>query len=59
MDSTEFKIYICQLCGFVYDEKLGLPGDGIQAGTRWEDIPDDWICPNCGAAKSNYRMLAQ
>ena len=39
----------CVVCGFIYDEALGLPEEGIPAGTRWEDIPADWVCPDCGA----------
>ncbi len=51
------KQWECQICGFVYDEELGLPEEGIPAGTRWEDIPDDWCCPDCGAAKHDFEMI--
>ena len=44
-------------CGFEYDEALGWPEDGIEPGTRWDDIPDDWSCPDCGAAKSDFEMV--
>jgi rubredoxin len=50
------KKYVCIFCGFIYDEALGLPEDGIAPGTRWEDIPDDWECPDCGNAKSAFTM---
>ena len=41
----DFKLYQCAQCGFEYDEELGWPEDGIEPGTRWDDIPDDWSCP--------------
>ena len=44
------KKYICVLCGYIYDESLGDPEHGIAAETRWEDIPSDWFCPECGAS---------
>lgn len=52
------KRWICIICGFVYDEELGLPQEGIAPGTRWEDIPDDWLCPDCGVGKSDFEMVA-
>jgi rubredoxin len=45
------------VCGFVYDEALGLPEGGIAPGTAWADIPATWICPDCGAAKSDFEMV--
>ena len=45
------KKYICSICSFTYDEAVGMPDEGIPAGTKWEDIPDDWKCPICGADK--------
>ncbi len=45
------------MCGFIYDEALGLAGEGIAAGTKWNDIPDDWLCPDCGVAKSDFVMV--
>ena len=47
----------CLVCGWVYDEALGAPDDGIAAGTRWEDVPEDWTCPDCGAPQSDFEML--
>jgi rubredoxin len=47
----------CFFCGFVYDERLGLPDEGISTGTRWDDIPDDWACPECGAMKADFHMV--
>lgn len=51
------KQWQCIVCGFIYDEAKGLPEDGIAAGTRWEDIPEDWACPDCGIAKADFEML--
>jgi rubredoxin len=52
------KTWTCVVCGFVYEEALGLPAEGIPAGTKWEDVPDDWCCPECGVAKSDFEMVA-
>ena len=52
-----FKLFVCVQCGFEYDEEKGWPEDGIAPGTRWDDIPDDWSCPDCGAAKSDFEMV--
>ena len=51
------KRWECQICGFIYDEANGLPEEGITPGTRWGDIPDDWACPDCGTAKSEFEMI--
>lgn len=51
------KEWQCMICGFVYDESEGLAEEGIAPGTRWEDIPEDWVCPDCGAAKSDFEMI--
>jgi rubredoxin len=55
--TDSMKTYLCIVCGFVYDEALGLPEEGIAAGTRWADIPEDWMCPDCGVAKSDFEMI--
>ncbi|MBX3663409.1 MAG: rubredoxin [Burkholderiales bacterium] len=47
----------CIVCGYVYDEAEGDPEHGIKAGTRWEDIPEDWTCPECGIAKADFEMV--
>jgi len=57
-EQSTMKRWICIICGFVYDEELGLPQEGIAPGTRWEDIPDDWLCPDCGVGKSDFEMVA-
>lgn len=46
--------YICPVCSYVYDEAEGIPSAGIAPGTRFEDLPDDWACPICGAAKDEF-----
>ncbi len=56
---SEFKKYECVICGFIYDEAEGLPGDGIAPGTRWSDIPDDWECPDCGISKSEFDLFEE
>lgn len=52
-----FKRWICLGCGFSYDEALGLPEHGITPGTRWADVPADWVCPDCGTAKTQFEMV--
>jgi rubredoxin len=49
--------YKCLNCGYFYDEAEGWPEDGIAPGTRWADIPDDWICPECGSGKRDFDMV--
>ena len=44
-------------CGFIYDEAEGLPDEGIAAGTLWEKIPEDWVCPECATPKSDSEMV--
>lgn len=46
--------YICLFCGFIYDEAVGLPEQGIPPGTKWEDLPEGWECPDCGARKESF-----
>lgn len=48
--------YVCSICGFVYDEAAGYPESGIAPGTKWEDIPGDWVCPLCGATKEEFKQ---
>ena len=49
----------CIVCGLIYDEKEGWPDDGIAAGTRWEDVPEDWLCPDCGVGKEDFELLEE
>ncbi|MDD4799358.1 MAG: rubredoxin [Clostridia bacterium] len=48
------KKYVCMICGFIYDEAAGIPSAGIAPGTEWQDLPEDWVCPLCGAAKTDF-----
>lgn len=50
------KRYVCQLCGYVYDEAQGDPDNGIAPGTKWEDLSEDWVCPLCGASKDDFEL---
>jgi len=52
-----YRRFMCLLCGFIYDEEKGWPEDGIAAGTRWEDVPMAWQCPECGATKDDFEMI--
>ncbi|MBB5210141.1 FAD-dependent oxidoreductase [Microbulbifer hydrolyticus] len=53
----EYRIWECLVCGWVYDESKGAPEDGIAPGTRWEDVPKDWQCPECGVGKDDFEMI--
>ncbi len=46
--------YVCTVCGYIYDEAEGDPDNGVAPGTKWEDVPADWVCPLCGAAKEDF-----
>lgn len=54
---TGYRKYVCTVCGHIYDEAEGDSDTGLAPGTRWEDIPEDWLCPECGAEKSFYEPL--
>ena len=47
----------CIVCGLIYDEKEGWPEDGIAPGTKWEDVPEDWTCPDCGVGKDDFELI--
>jgi rubredoxin len=47
----------CLVCGYVYDEEKGDPVNGIQSKTKFEDLPDDWVCPECGVGKDQFKKL--
>ena len=51
------KAYMCLICGFVYNEEEGEPESGIAPGTRWDDVPLSWRCPDCGAGKEDFNMV--
>ncbi len=49
--------YRCTVCGFIYDPEVGDPDGGIVAGTAFEDIPEDWVCPTCGVSKDMFEKI--
>lgn len=53
----QMKKWQCIVCGFIYDEAEGLEEEGIAPGTAWDDIPDDWVCPECGVGKADFEMM--
>ena len=53
---NEMKKWQCIVCGYIYDEAAGDPEHGVKAGTRWEDVPSNWACPECGIAKEDFEM---
>ncbi len=48
------KKYVCSICGYVYDPAAGDPENGVAPGTAFENLPDSWVCPVCGAARSEF-----
>ena len=49
--------YECTVCGYIFDEAEGYPDNGVAAGTKWDDVPADWVCPLCGAAKDAFQKM--
>ena len=56
-DTISMKKYMCLICGWIYDEETGWPEDNIKAGTKWDDVPMNWTCPECGARKDDFEMV--
>ena len=59
-ETTEVRVYrcyMCLICGYVYDEAEETPQEGIPPGTRWEDVPMNWTCPECSARKEDFEMV--
>jgi len=54
--SPQHRVWQCALCAFTYDEARGMPAEGVAAGTRWEDVPESWTCPDCSASKDDFQM---
>jgi len=48
------KKYVCIACGYIYDPEMGDPDNGVDAGTKWEDVAEDWLCPVCGVGKDQF-----
>ncbi|HEI8867936.1 TPA: rubredoxin [Serratia odorifera] len=55
--TTVLKSWRCVLCGLEYHENDGWPADGIAPGTRWAEVPEAWVCPDCGAGKAEFAMV--
>jgi rubredoxin len=49
--------YICTICDYVYDPEVGDPDNGVAPGTAFEDLPDDWVCPDCGVEKEEFEAI--
>jgi rubredoxin len=56
---SDYKQYLCVVCGYVYDEEIGDPESNIPPGTRWENVPEDWVCPDCGAMKQDFEPMVK
>jgi rubredoxin len=51
--------YKCSVCDYIYDPEVGDPDSGVAAGTAFEDIPDDWMCPECGVGKEDFVLIEE
>jgi rubredoxin len=49
--------YICIACGYIYDPEIGDPDNGVDPGTTWENVPEDWVCPLCGVGKDQFEEV--
>lgn len=49
--------WLCVVCGYVYDPAIGDPDSGVAPGTKWEDVPEDWICPLCAVGKDQFEVM--
>jgi rubredoxin len=56
-EGHNMKKYICTICQWVYDPEVGDPDNGVNPGTAWEDLPEDWVCPECGVPKDLFEEL--
>lgn len=54
---TDFKTWMCLICGWIYDEAAGSPEHGIAPQTPWALVPMNWTCPECGARKEDFEMI--
>jgi rubredoxin len=57
IDTAAVRKWMCVVCGYIYDEAVGVPDEGIPAGTRWDDVPEAWTCPDCGTTKDDFEMI--
>jgi len=49
--------YVCTVCGWIYEPEKGDPDNGVEPGTKWEDVPEEWTCPVCGAPKEDFEKV--
>jgi rubredoxin len=56
-EEVSVKRYMCLVCGLIYDEEQGWPEEGIAPGTSWDEVPANWLCPDCGAGKEDFEMV--
>ena len=49
--------YVCDSCGWIYDPAVGDPDNGVEPGTNFQDVPDDWVCPECGVGKDEFSPM--
>ncbi|MCX7970159.1 MAG: rubredoxin [Negativicutes bacterium] len=49
--------YKCMACGYIYEEEMGDPSNGVKPGTVWADVPEDWVCPLCGVGKETFEKV--
>lgn len=57
VEARQYQTWMCLICGWVYHEELGDQESGLEPGTRWEDVPADWMCPDCGVGKDDFQMV--
>jgi rubredoxin len=57
LQEVKMEKWECQVCGYIYDPEQGDPDNGIEASTSFEDLPDDWVCPECGASKDEFEAV--
>jgi len=57
--TRQMQKYKCLMCGYVYDPEAGDPANGVEAGTAFEDLPDDWVCPDCGVGKDEFEAVEE
>ncbi len=56
LEGEKMEKYLCVVCGYVYDPETGDPDNGVEPGTAFADIPEDWVCPVCGAGKDDFEV---
>jgi len=56
-EEKSMKKYVCDVCGYIYDPEIGDPDAKVKPGTSFESLPDDWVCPMCGASKDNFSLV--